>query len=164
VDPEPPADGQEVVIRRGDLITLSINSSHKGSHTNASNKYAEIPVPTGEEQAGLEPHDNLPLEMELRDIMLPDGVFFGAFCNHRLDLSLSPERKACACLVRFHGPSSHIENQNEKIWFEFPVIGKGCEKYQKYECVVSCAFLDNRSTEWIHNAQDKIYPETTGPL
>ena len=85
--------------------------------------------------------------MELRDITLPNGVYFGAFCNHRLDLSLDPKTETCACLVRFHGPSTPIENQNEKICFEFPMIAKGREKCQKYEYVSSCAFLVRNSTE-----------------
>ena len=145
MDPEPSAGGKEVVIRRGHLITLSVNFEENYPRT--SNEYVKTPDPTVEEPG---PHNHLPVEMELRDVALCNGAYFGAFCNHRPDLPLNFEEEACACLVRFHGQPPPVEGQDERICFEFPIIAKGCEKYQKYEYVSSCAFLVSNSTKGSH--------------
>jgi len=163
IDPEPLSGGKEVTIHRGDLITLSIKFPYKERYTCISVRCAGIPVLTREHKA--EPDEDLPLEIELRDANLPGGVYFSAFCNHHRGLSLIPETGACTCLVRFHGQSFPIENQNAKICFEFPIVAKGCEKNQKYQYVRSCAFLVSSSAEQdIHDAQDKVLSETTGSL
>ena len=55
VDPEPSAGEKDVVIRRGHLITLSINFPRKEGYPHTSIEHVKIPVPIVEEQG---PHDD----------------------------------------------------------------------------------------------------------
>jgi hypothetical protein len=86
--PVPPARASEVVINRGDPITLSIKFKEKeyNTHISVRVRCAEILAPNHEEQ----PKSQQTLqEIELRDMML-DGHSFNAFCERHRHPSHSP--------------------------------------------------------------------------
>lgn len=135
VHPEPPANENEVKVRRGDLVTLSIHFlGEPGLYVSVNS--SGIPAQGDEVRDENMPSNNingLSLEMELWDITRPHRFPFKEFCALYHNPSLISETGSCECLVRFHGQHFAIRDQRAEICFEFPVIGSGHKKSQKYE-------------------------------
>ena len=133
--PEPPTDRQEVVIERGELITLSLIFLDDPLGAYISADHAEIHVPT------VQPKDSstgLSFEMGLWDASHPNDIPYTALCGHCYDPPLISQGDACGCLVRFHGRHFPIEYRKAVLCFEFPINATGCEEHQKYKYVESC--------------------------
>ena len=131
VYPESRSDRNDVIIRRGDWITLAIDFLHEQPSTHISMNGAEVPLPTHLKHA--KSYNSLRLEMELWNVKFPHHPPFKAFCG----LHHSPylTNGACGCVVRFHGQHFPIKDQKVGICFEFPIVANGCEELQEYKYV-----------------------------
>jgi hypothetical protein len=139
VHPVPPVD-REVVVRRGDLITLSVNFLYKEPSTHISVKCAEIPLLAhGEELQSAE--NSLSLDMALWDITSGNGAYLSAFCDPCHGPSFISGAGICGCLVRFHGRYSPIQNWKAKICLEFPIMVDGSKEQKRYRYVDAPGFL-----------------------
>ena len=156
VHPEPPPNETEVKVRRGDLITLSIHFlGEPGLYVLVDS--SGIPSQgdeTGDKKMAGNNINGLSLEMELWDMTRPHRFPFKEFCVLDHDQSLISETGSCGCLVRFHGRYFAIRDQRAEICFEFPVIGNGHKKPQKYEYVID--FLVGSCTEIWNSAMRRI--------
>lgn len=141
VHPESPTDQEEVVIRRGDLITLSLDFLYKEPSIYISAKCADVPLTTHEEFPKPENGPCLALDMVVWDMNNGNGTYISAFCDPCHNTSSIPEAGVCGCLVRFHGRVSPIKDWKAKICFEFPIIKNEREEQKKYRCVYMYASL-----------------------
>lgn len=142
VHPKAPGNEKEVIVRRGDLITLSIHFLEEEPSLYVSVNSSGIPTRGDETRDEKMPGDNingLSVEMELWDITRPHRFPFQEFCALHHDPSLISETGSCGCLVYFHGRYFPIRDRRAEICFEFPVIGNGHKALQKYEYVNLCA-------------------------
>ena len=127
-----------VVIQCGEMITLSIEFSHKLSNKHISVDDANIPVPPWVQQT--KPDNMLSFGMKLRNITAPDPIYLDATCDNDHHSSLTSATGVCGCIVYFAGQSFPIVDRKAKICFEFPIMAKGCDKERYYKYGDSYAF------------------------
>ena len=136
--PGPPGYDDDLIIRRGDMITMSLLIPYNQFGTHASVKCVEIPfVPRRAEHA--KPPCRLILKMELWDVPRPYDFFLDTTSIH--DLSpITAAGSPCGCVIRFHGRDFAIKEEVE-LCLEFPIIANGCKKHKKFEYVDAYTLL-----------------------
>lgn len=130
--PERTHGQNEVIIRRGDAITLVIAFHDEPPDTYISVERGGISFPSPPGATPTEP-DKLSLElMELRDVTSPHSVYRNVIRSGNHDYNQIYDATACGCLVHFYGRYFAIADRKTKICFEFPVITHGSDQTQEY--------------------------------